>query len=223
MVGLVMADVNPRKTGAPAPAKVTRRDRARATRNRMIRAAHETFVEYGYAGARMSDIATSAGVAVQTLYFTFHTKAELLEACYARAVLGEDHPTAPQSQPWFSAMLAARSGRAALGHFVRGNTEIASRVAVLDDVARAAAHEPDAVRVRAHSEQLRRDGYTQIVEHLQRTFGLRRGLDAAVATDLLLLYGGPAVYRTLVVDYEWSQDRFVRWLQDTLVRELLRS
>ena len=32
--------------------------------------------------ARMTDIAAEAGVAVQTVYFTFHTKAELLQACY---------------------------------------------------------------------------------------------------------------------------------------------
>ena len=43
-----------------------------------MRAAIEVFTESGYVGARMSDIADRAGVAVQTVYFTFHTKAELL-------------------------------------------------------------------------------------------------------------------------------------------------
>jgi hypothetical protein len=35
--------------------------------------------------------------------FTFHTKAELLHACYELAVLGEDDPRAPPAQPWYSA------------------------------------------------------------------------------------------------------------------------
>jgi AcrR family transcriptional regulator len=30
----------------------------------------------------MTDIAAEAGVAVRTVYFTFYTKAELLQACY---------------------------------------------------------------------------------------------------------------------------------------------
>ena len=218
-----MADVKTEQLDALPVVKVTRRDRARVTRNRMIRAAHETFVERGYAGARMSDIAAAAGVAVQTLYFTFHTKAELLEACYAQAVLGEEQPMPPQAQPWYQAMMAAKSARTALGHFVAGNTAIASRVAVLDDVTRSAQHEPDAFRVRANAERPRRQGYTGIVEHLQRTFGLRRGLDVTVATDLLLMYGGAAVYRTLVVDYGWTQERFTKWLLTTLARELLRG
>ena len=53
----------------------------------MIYAAQEVFTSHGYAGARMTDIAAEAGVGVQTVYFTFHTKAELLQACYELAVL----------------------------------------------------------------------------------------------------------------------------------------
>ena len=65
-----MADVN--------STRPSRRDRARATRLRIIRAGQQVFTRHGYAGARMIDIAAEAGVAVQTVYFTFHTKAELL-------------------------------------------------------------------------------------------------------------------------------------------------
>ena len=50
-----------------------RREKAAATRERMLRAAIEVFAEQGYGGARMADIAARAGVAVQTLYFVFHT------------------------------------------------------------------------------------------------------------------------------------------------------
>src|SRR5215469_3584362 len=79
------------------PDRASRRDRARATRLRVIHAAQKVFTSHGYAGARMTDIAADAGVAVQTVYFTFHTKAELLQACYELAVLGEDDPTPPRS------------------------------------------------------------------------------------------------------------------------------
>src|SRR6516225_6294752 len=122
----------------------SRRERARATRLRIIRAAHRLFVERGYAGTRMADVAEEAGVAVQSVYFTFHTKVELLQACYELAVLGEDDPRPPPAQPWYAAMLEAADGPAALRRFAEGNSAIAARVALLDDVVRSAAHEPDA-------------------------------------------------------------------------------
>jgi AcrR family transcriptional regulator len=199
----------------------SRRERARATRLRMIHAAQKIFTGHGYAGARMIDIAAEAGVAVQTVYFTFHTKAELLQACYELAVLGEDDPRPPPAQPWYAAMLGATDGRAAIRRFTEGNSTILARVALLDDVVRSAAHEPDAAQVRAHNERLRRDGYTRIVGHLADRFGLPTGLDPADAVDILLTLAGPATYRSLVADYGWPHDRFVNWLATTLSQQLL--
>src|SRR5688572_6188849 len=97
--------------------KRTRREQAAATRERMIRAAIEVFTEAGYGGARMNDIAARAGVAIQTVYFTFHTKGELLQACFDHAVLGPDN-LPPEEQSFYAELLAARSGRAALARFV---------------------------------------------------------------------------------------------------------
>ena len=208
-----MADVN--------PARPSRRDRARATRLRMIHAAQRVFIASGYAGARMIDIATEAGVAVQTVYFTFPTTAELLQACYELAVLGEDDPRPPAAQPWHTAMLGARDGRAAIRRFAEGNSAIAARVALLDDVVRSAAHEPDAIQVRDHNEQLRRDGYRRIVGHLAGRFGLPAHLDPEDAVDILLTLAGPATYRALVADYGWPHDHFVDWLTTTLSQQLL--
>ena len=200
---------------------MSRRDRALRTRMRMIRAAHQVFVERGYSGTSMAQIAKAARVAVQTLYFTFHTKGELLSACYDTAVLGEEKPLPPQQQPWHVRMMAARSGKSALRAFAEGNSTIVQRVGLLDDVVRSAPHEPDAVAVRANSERLRRAGYANVVAHLRERFGLRRGLDDTTATDLLLTFGGPGPYRSLVLDYGWDHDRYVTWLAETLAGQLL--
>jgi hypothetical protein len=158
-------------------------------------------------------------VAVQTLYFTFHTKPELLQACYDHAVLGPDQ-LPPQLQPFYRRIMTARSGRAALTAFAEGNGAIVARVASIDEVARAAQHEPEAVQVRQNSERLRRDGYAGIVAHLSDRFGLRSGLDAESATDLLLMLGSGAPY-LMLRGYGWSDERYVAWLADTLASQLL--
>jgi AcrR family transcriptional regulator len=62
----------------------TRRDRADATRLRIVKAAYELFCERGYAGTMLSDVAAAAGVAVQTVRFNFHTKGELLSRADGR-------------------------------------------------------------------------------------------------------------------------------------------
>ncbi len=187
----------------------------------MIHAAHKVFIERGYSGASMAEIAKTAGVAVQTVYFTFHTKGELLSACYDSAVLGEEEPLPPPQQPWHARMMAARSGRLALRAFAEGNSTIVRRVGLLDDVVRSALHEPDVAAVRANSERLRRAGYANVVAHLRARFGLQRGLDDTTATDLLLAFGGAGLYRSLVLDYGWEHERYVAWLGETLASQLL--
>jgi hypothetical protein len=88
-------------------------------------------------------------------------------------------------------------------------------------VVRGAGHEPEAAAVRAHNEELRRNGYREFVEHLHERFGLRPGLDIHHATDALLTIAGQGVYRTLVVEYGWSAPRYLEWLVSTLDDVLL--
>jgi len=201
------------------PSRPTRREKAAATRERIVEAAIGAFAQAGYVGARMTDIAERAGVAVQTVYFVFHTKAELLTACFDHAVLGPDRLPPPQ-QPFWGEMAAARSGRGAIAAFVRGNTAILARVAAIDEVARAAPHEPDAAEVVARTERLRREGYRDAVAMLAERFRLREGLDVETATDLVLLLGSSATYLTLQ-RYGWTDERFVAWSTDTLANQLL--
>jgi AcrR family transcriptional regulator len=202
---------------------LTRKERARQTRLRMIRAAYQLFTQRGYAATTMADIAAAAGVAVQTLYFTFHTKAELLQNVYELAVLGEDDPIPPTEQPWWAEMLAAKRLEDALGLLVDNLTTILARAAPLDDFVRAASFDPDPARVRAYNERLRRQGYAQVVEHLGARFGLRPGLAPEQATDVLLLLLGPATYQTLVGDYGWPQERWRSWCAAAIAEQLFTT
>lgn len=197
----------------------TRREKAAATRERVLRAAIEVFAEEGYVGARMADIAARAGVAVQTVYFVFHTKAELLQACFDHAVLGPERLVPPEQSP-FRGIETARSGRSALRAFVAGNTAIVERVATTDEVARAALHEPEAVAVVENSERLRRQGYREMLADIAQRFALRPGLDLDDATDILLMYGSSATYLAMA-RAGWDRRRFEEWLTDTLARTLL--
>src|SRR6478735_10920326 len=96
-----MSPVNPSTPDVPP-----RRARARATQWRIVKAAFALFCERGYAGTTMAQIAEAAGVAVQTVYFSFHTKAAVLSRAYDFAVMGEGDPQVPWDQPWYRDMAA---------------------------------------------------------------------------------------------------------------------
>src|SRR4051812_5852841 len=83
----------------------SRRQRAAQTRARMIDAAYRLFTQRGYPATTMADVAAEAAVAVQTLYFTFGTKAQLLQNVYERAVTG-DAGAPPEQQPWYARVVA---------------------------------------------------------------------------------------------------------------------
>src|SRR6058998_1161457 len=143
------------------PARLSRRGRAKATHWRIVKAAYTLFCARGYAGTTMAQIAEAAGVAVQTVYFAFHTKSTLLSRAYDFAVMGEDEPLSPDKQPWFGAMTAEQDVEKALRHLVTGVGEITRRVTPLYLVARVAADgDPDAARVMAFHERWAGDGWS---------------------------------------------------------------
>ncbi len=62
---------------------VTRRERVEQKERAILEAAAHAFVESGYDGARMADIAKRAGVAEGTVYLYFKTKTNLMRAFVA--------------------------------------------------------------------------------------------------------------------------------------------
>jgi len=125
--------------------KQTRKEKAATTRRRIIAAAAEEFVHSGYHGTAMTAIATRAGYAVQTVYFVFHTKAELFAAALDNAVLGPEGKP-PLDQDWArDAVGDVTDPRATIRAFIQGGAQIYERAAALSEVARAAAPtDPDA-------------------------------------------------------------------------------
>ena len=199
----------------------SRRQRAQATRLRITKAAGLLFCERGYAGTTMTDIADAAGVAVQTVYFVFHTKSDVLSSTYDLAVLGEGDPAPPQAQEWYRQAVAEPTVAAAVRAVVGGAGEIVRRVAPLDLAVRAAAaSDPDAARFLALNERLRVEGYREMVDVLSTKSPLRAGLSAERATDLLFLLVSPAAYRTLVADRGWTHDEWVAWSSEALTDQL---
>ena len=77
-------------------------EKSRQTRRRILEAAYELFVEQGYGATTLQDVATRAGVAVQTIYFAFGNKPSLLKELVDVTIAGDDEPisTMRPSNSW---------------------------------------------------------------------------------------------------------------------------
>ena len=201
--------------------KPTRRERALATKRRITKVAYTLFSERGYAETTMAEIAEAAGVAVQTVYFTFHTKGELLSRAVDFAVMGEDGPLPPEEQEWYARMTAEPNLVMALRHLVTGEGTINLRATPLDTVVRANAQsDPDTARVWASHERLRTDAHRAILEILVAKSSLRDGMTPERATHLLLFYLGSDAYRPLVHDFGWTHEEWLDWTVATIADQV---
>lgn len=209
-------------TERPDVKGVPRKERAARTRRAIVAAATEEFRSSGYHGTTMAAIARSAGVAVQTVYFVFHTKPALLTAAIDAAVLGDADPTPPDRTPWWQEATSTGDGRRAIALFVANVAAISLRAAVLDRVAQAAATtDPEVVEVIAHHESLRQQAFGSYVATLAARGLLRSGLGQDEATDVLLTLMGPAVFLDFTEGRGWSVERYTSWTTDALAGLLL--
>jgi len=196
----------------------SRQDKAAATRRRMLDAAYELFCSDGYRTTTMEAIADRAGVAVQTLYFTFHTKDELFQAVHERTVLGDEN-LPPPMQPWYVAAVAAEDITDAVRHICRGVLSISRRVAPMIPAFHAVAGDP-AGAVWERSQQLRHDGMVDLVAALSRKTPLRKNVTRDQAADVLYLLLGPDLYWTMILGRGWTERQLANWTERVVLNDL---
>jgi AcrR family transcriptional regulator len=200
---------------------VNRRAQADATRARIIGNAYELFSQNGYRATTMQLIADRAGVAVQTVYFTFRTKDDLLRSVFEWTVLGEDGRP-PQLQDWHVEASAAPDAYRAVPLLVAGIGTINARMAPLLPVFHAVTLDPVG-EIYAQSKQRRRSDMSELAQTLSRKTPLRTDVTRRRAADLLFVLTGPALYRDFVLEAGWTPTEWARWVSDSLIQDLFKD
>lgn len=205
-------------------ASPTRAEKARRTRLRMIRAAERLFTERGWAGTTIQDVARTAEVGVQTVYFTFGNKRTLLKEVLDIAVAGDGDPVATLDRPWSRNVLAEPDPAAQLHLQAAGARRILERAApVLEVVRGAAAAEPELADLWQTTLHQRHTVQLHFIRALEAKTGggLRDGQDASTAADIAMTVLSPETYALLVTGRHWEPERWQQWAADSLVRQLL--
>lgn len=192
------------------------------TRRAILEAALSLFVERGYAGTSMGDIATAARVSIKTVEAAFRTKARLLAALWDVSVVGDDEAVALAERTWFQEMLTEPDPRRQLALHARNARRIKRGIGALTEVVRRAAQSDPEISDRW---QLIQDQFLEnqrmVAESLAAKGALRADLDTAAAVEIIWALNHPAVYYLVVFERGWSEERYESWLADAFIRQLL--
>ncbi|MFG2823837.1 TetR/AcrR family transcriptional regulator [Kitasatospora sp. NPDC048365] len=198
-----------------------RAEKARETRRRMLEAARELFTEQGYGATTLQDVAGRAGVAVQTIYFTFGNKRTLLKEVVDVVVAGDDEPVPTMERPWFLDALAEPTAEGHLRAHVAGATAVLGRMAEIDEQVRVAcATDPEVAALWPTDPDPRLAVQQAAAEVLVGKPGIRPGVTAARAGDLLYGLLSTELYLVLVRDRGWTPKSWERWVFETLRAQL---
>jgi AcrR family transcriptional regulator len=208
------------KKGSAKP--ISRREKAAATRRRILGAAQHLFSEFGYAGTTMQAIADEADVAVQTVYFVFHTKGELLRQLLKTVGGRPEDPTETMERDWVDEAITDPDGRRSIALMVEHGNDIYARVApVWAAVGQGASVEPEVADVWKGIVEQRRKGIWRIVESLGARGHLRKGLSVDRAADIIYGLHRPETLAVFVGERGWPLEDYKEWSYDTLCRQLL--
>lgn len=199
-----------------------RQEQARLTRRTILDAALSLFVERGYAGASLADIAQAAGVAVKTVQAVFGTKAKLLSDIWDVTVVGDDEAIPVADREWFRETLDEPDPRRQLQLHASNAGRIKRRVGALTEVIRRAAPADPEISERWQLMQNQfLQNQTMVAESLAAKGALRVGLDVAEAAEVIWVLNHSSVYYLLVHERGWSEERYEHWLADAFIHQLL--
>lgn len=175
----------------------------------MVEAAAESFASIGYAATTMEAVAKASGMSVQSVYFGFHSKANLLEATLQRALAPSPRRVADRDPDQALGQLV---DDAVVGLQESGPLALAAATAAVGDGAVAAVWE----RV----ERQRARAATDLVGRLRERRPLAPGVTQRRVSDVVYALLSPQLFTVLVRERGWTTKRYAAWVADSISRAL---
>lgn len=201
-----------------------RHAQTRERRRQVVDAARRLFAERGYAGTTMEAIADAAGVAVETVYAGFGSKRAVLAHLVDLSILGDDDPTPLLNRPAAQDLRRDGDQRRQLrlfAHDLRAIMERGGSVFVV--MSSAATTEPEIAALLHELLDKRLASMMQFVEWVAQQGPLRADVSVAEAAESVWALTSAEVHHLLTVQRGWSEERYERWIGDTLIAMLLPS
>lgn len=188
-----------------------RRAQARETQREVLRAAHDLFVDQGYGGTTIAQVAKRAGVSPETIYATFKNKATLLHRTWDVTIGGDDEEVAFHERPEVMALRAEPDLAARFMMQARFFTTTARRITPFARAVRgAAASEASAAQMVTEMDRQRLAGLTVMARAAAATGQLK--VTETECRDLIWAMTDGHLWHQLVVERGWSDVQHADWL-----------
>jgi AcrR family transcriptional regulator len=198
-----------------------RRERAAATRVRILAAARDLFLDRGYARATAREIAARAGVSLDTVYAAAGRKPQIMLELVEEAISGQDHAVPAEARDYVLAMQRAAGARAKIEIYAAALAVVLPRLAPLVQVLREAAPtDDDCARLWKTIGDRRAANMLLFAQDLRATGELRPDLRDGDVADLVWSTNAPEYYQ-LLADRGWSPERYRGLIVDLWTRVLL--
>jgi AcrR family transcriptional regulator len=172
----------------------------------------------------LTAIAGEAGVAVETVYRIFGSKAGLFTAVVEALLAGgASRAGVPvEERPAIRAVIDEPDPRRQVELYAATQPGIHRRAGpVLRALRDAKATDPELTRLWADLEAWRLEGQGRFVARLAERGVLRSGLPVREAGDIVWTLCSLAVYDLLVLERGWTVERYETWLAAVLTEQLL--
>jgi TetR/AcrR family transcriptional regulator, regulator of cefoperazone and chloramphenicol sensitivity len=195
---------------------LVRQRQADETRARIAAAARQLILNEGYEVATIEAIAREAGVATPTVYAVYGSKRRILTELIDRAAFG----------PAYQALVGEVKDLTDPVARLRLSARIARQVydserLEFDLLRKAGVVIPELAAIEHEKECGRYEGQASTITLLVQSGQLRSGLDEKEARDVFWTLTARDIYRMLVIEREWSSDRYEKWLSDAIISALV--
>lgn len=195
--------------------------RARETRARVLDAAAEAFLSHGYGATTIRGVAERAGVSPEAVYKGFRNKATLLKTVYDRTLAGDDEPIPLGDRPGIRMVVEAATARSSVSAYATLATAISNQVGpLLRLVYGAHGTDPDLAGFLRTIDGERLRGTDRVIGLWAERGWLRPDLDSSAVRDIVWVLNSTYTYLQFR-DRGWTDEAYVEWLSDTLMRTVM--
>lgn len=190
-----------------------REAQAETARTLIRSAALDAFVEFGYIGTTMTDIAEKAGVARQTVYNLFESKAALLISVINDRVVGSEERSMETDH---ERVRGLDDPQQIIEAFAKAQAGVASRsLPILKVVFQAAAVDGEVAKEYEKNEEYRYQAQQVLVDTLAEKGHLRTDVPIEYLRRGFWLLAGPQMLIN-ATNAGWELDTYQTWLKETV-------
>jgi len=197
--------------------KTDRRAQRRAeTEQRLLDAATTLFLERGYAGTTLTDVAERADVAPRTLYLHFATKGDLLRRCIGVAIVDDAEPIALAERPAMVEAMSAPTLDERIDRMASLTASLMARTGALLEIAlQAAPSEPLIAAAAAAGRSDTRRTLRAFWQRIHDDGFLSPSVDLDWLSETATLLAHAETYLLIGRTTGWDDDTYRRWLATT--------